>query len=383
MRPALLFLVIIAFTVSCNITYTGKFNPVSPPRNPAASLPEKTFESFWQTFEDQYAFFELHNVNWHASYDQYRPKVNAQTSDDSLFSILCTMIKPLQDEHVTIIFPRPTVLANLLNPARECTSPKPSRFLQEFPTKELREKFWTMVDQSLVKNGFDPVKTIGPKEDGEPLFHYTRSPTIGYIRFTRCNASLKTEDDPKLDAEVGMKVFDNILEELNDTERIILDIRLNEGGNDEFSFALAGRFTDKKVPGLIKQSRTGGYEEFGSPANWNIEPQGKPYTKPVFVFTNDQSCSAADVFPLLMKALPQTRIVGEPSMGIFSDMYGFQLPNGWFASLSNERYSSPDMQCYEGKGVPVDVEIKNTRNDLVTLDDPVLDYVLKNSKQKD
>jgi carboxyl-terminal processing protease len=367
---------LLVLTSSCKIIYTGGFQPASVTKNNPASLPEKTFEVFWQTFEDHYAFFELHNMDWHASYRQYRPQVNANTSDDRLFSILCQMVKPFRDEHVTIGIPPRSVSNYLIHGLTEYMSPKPSRFLQEFPDAAAHKKFWNMVDQSLVRHGFDKVKAVGPKEDGEPLFHYSRTKEIGYIRFTRCNASPKTEGDEKKDAAVAAAVFDSMLDTMRDTKRMIIDIRLNEGGNDEFSFALANRFTNKKVLGYRKQSRKGGYDEFGPLTDWYLEPVENPYTNPVTVLTNDQACSAADVFALIMKALPNTTLVGENTMGIFSDMYGFQLPNGWYASLSNERYYSGEMKCYEGVGVPVNVEIRNTKDDLMKRKDPVLEHVV-------
>lgn len=73
-----------------------------------------------------------------------------------------------------------------------------------------------------------------------------------------------------------------------------------------------------------------------------------------------------------MKELPNVTIVGENSRGIYSDMYGFELPNKWLVSLSHQRYYNAAMVCNEGSGTPVDIVVKNTREDLVTMSDPVL-----------
>ena len=64
--------------------------------------PEKNFEELWPTFNNRYPFFEVRNVNWKKQYETYRPNVASQTSDDELFGILCKMLEPLNDGHVSL-----------------------------------------------------------------------------------------------------------------------------------------------------------------------------------------------------------------------------------------------------------------------------------------
>ena len=80
---------------------------------------------------------------------------------------------------------------------------------------------------------------------------------------------------------------------------------------------------------------------------------------------------------MIMKELPQVKMIGTNTRGIYSDMYGFTLPNTWQISLSNQRYYNNKMICYEGKGTPVDIEIKNTNKDLLKMTDPVLETAIK------
>jgi len=127
------------------------------------------------------------------------------------------------------------------------------------------------------------------------------------------------------------------------------------------------------VLGHTKRVRKGGYEDFGSPEKWYIEPKGKKqFIVPVAVLTNDQTASAGDVFAMIMKALPDVKTIGENTLGIYSDMYGFELPNKWLASLSNQRYYAADGKCYEGSGTPVDKKVMNTKSDLQAGKDPVI-----------
>jgi len=276
------------------------------------------------------------------------------------------MLAPFQDNHINVIVPS----------VKQFKSVKPSQFQMEFYNDSLASSFWMMVDHTLTKNGFNAVKTIGPEFNGKKLFSYTTSKTYGYLRFNRCFAS--QDADNVQDAHMAGKLLDTIFADFKNAKTIIIDVRDNIGGNDEFAFEVAGRFVDKKVVGMHKKTRNGGYEDFSKAETWYIEPRGnykKKYS--VILLTNDKTVSAGDVFAMIMKELPKVTIIGTNTRGIYSDMYGFELPNKWLVSLSNQRYYTSKMVCYEATGTPVDIEIKNTRRDLIKMVDPVLSKALK------
>lgn len=100
------------------------------------------------------------------------------------------------------------------------------------------------------------------------------------------------------------------------------------------------------------------------------------------MLTNDKTVSAGDVFALIMRELPRTQLIGENTRGIYSDMYGFTLPNKWLISLSNQRYYDAKRVCYESTGTPVDVTVKNTRQDLGRKSDPVVMRALAELKKQ-
>jgi C-terminal processing protease CtpA/Prc len=73
-----------------------------------------------------------------------------------------------------------------------------------------------------------------------------------------------------------------------------------------------------------------------------------------------------------MKELPHVTIVGDHTNGIFSYTLDKRLPNGWRHCLSYQVYLSADMICYEGKGVPADIELLNKRADIEKGSDPLI-----------
>jgi carboxyl-terminal processing protease len=153
------------------------------PSDTTLSMPEKVFETFWQTFEDHYAFFKVRKIDWHKMYRKYRPRVNASTPNDSLFLLLSQMVWPFRDDHINIIIPD----------QRQFTAEKSSRFLREFPSDSMRQLFWHMVDTTLYQQGFAEIQRAGPEFHGRKLFEYSVANGYGYLRITRCLCPKDTE----------------------------------------------------------------------------------------------------------------------------------------------------------------------------------------------
>jgi C-terminal processing protease CtpA/Prc len=81
---------------------------------------------------------------------------------------------------------------------------------------------------------------------------------------------------------------------------------------------------------------------------------------------------AGEAFALAIKQLPQVTIIGDHTNGIFSYELERRLPNGWHYCLSYQKYFSADLVCYEGKGVPADIELFNSKSDIEAGTDPLI-----------
>ena len=324
----------------------------------ALSAPEKVFEELWGVFNERYAFFKLKEVDWKAQYRKHRPRVSAKTTDDELFRILSELLTPLEDGHVTL------AIKGKGKKKKEFCPEEPSDFEREFPSRKLQKKFWNMIAGTLKAAGFSEPKDLGG------IFSYCRNKDLGYLRIAEMEGPGKKALD---------RALDRILGELQDTRGIIIDIRDNPGGTDDFVYRVLKRFADKKRVGHYKKTKKGaGEDDFGELRTRHLEPGGAVrYKGYLMILTNDASYSAADVFAMLMADLPQATLIGDHTNGIFSDMLEKKLSNGWKYSLSHQRYYSSSRVCYEGKGVPVDVEVRNTRGDLEKGADPVVTRALE------
>jgi carboxyl-terminal processing protease len=326
--------------------------------------PEKNFEKLWKTFHNRYPFFELRNVDWKKQYDTYRPKVTRETSDDELFDIFCQMLDPLDDGHVEL-----KAKASGDREKRYFTpEPKPG-FWQEFTNRQIKQLFKT-TEKTLVANGFGQ-----PKETPAWMLHYCRSRAFGYIRILELEGVSKR----RLTA-----ALDKIARDFKDLDGIIIDIRNNPGGDDSTAITIINRFCDRKRVAFHRKTKIGpGDDDFTTLKTWHIEPQGDAqFTGPVVLLTCDSVFSGGEVFALAIRQLPDVTILGNHTNGIFSYQLEKKLPNGWRYCLSYQKYFSADMVCYEGKGVPVDIELFNKKADIKDGIDPLITRALKVLKSK-
>ena len=101
------------------------------------------------------------------------------------------------------------------------------------------------------------------------------------------------------------------------------------------------------------------------------------FVGPIVLLTSDSVFSGGEAFALAIRQLPYVTIVGDHTNGIFSYQLEKKLPNGWEYCLSYQVYLSADHVCYEGKGVPADIELLNTKADIARGVDPLIARALE------
>lgn len=316
--------------------------------------PEKNFESLWRTFHRRYPFFELRGVDWKRQYEIHRPRVTNQTTDKELFDILCEMLSPLNDGHVEL-------RAKLTGESKRrlfCPETKP-RFWREFTNRQINQLF-KITRKTLAATGFQK-----PQKSEAWILQYCRSQAYGYIRI------LELEGVKKRSLTAAL---DTIAQDFHDLNGMIIDVRNNPGGDDSTAITIINRFCDCKRVAFHRKTKIGpGDSDFTKLKTSHIEPQGDvQFTGPIVLLTCDSVFSGGEVFALAIRQLPHATIMGEHTNGIFSYQLEKRLPNGWEYCLSYQMYLSADMICYEGKGVPADVELVNKKSDIENGVDPLI-----------
>ncbi len=317
-----------------------------------AHNPETIFDELWWTFHNRYPFFQLRNVDWKKQYDLFRPRITKDTPDDELFDIFCEMLKPLNDGHVEL-------QGRIHGKKRSFVAEEPARFYREFSDRDIKRLF-KITDDTLVANGFST-----PQRTDAWMLRYCRSPGFGYMRI------LELEDVKKRKLTAAL---DQIAQDFADLDGFIIDVRDCPGGDDSTAISIINRFCDQKRTAFHRRTKIGpGDDEVSPLKTWHIEPDGKTqFTRPIVLLTCDSVFSGGECFALAIRQLPYVTTIGDRTNGIFSYQLEKRLPNGWEYCLSYQTYFSADMVCYEGQGVPVDIELLNKKADIESGVDPLI-----------
>ena len=318
---------------------------------PRSNDPELNFEVLWHTFDEHYAFFSERKVDWDAVYTEFRPQISRKTTKKKLRRIFREILQRLGDAHVTLQIDGDDVvwvdsrLADRL--LAECRKRRGRKCKFDDYLDERKKSF----EKTLRSRYFDDEFKTAFK--GEVIWGQIGKST-GYFRIDSMAGLVRGNHSSNDDLTALQAILDDVLEDLGDLPNMIVDVRLNGGGHDAVALAIASRFTDaRRIFGsksaFDKGRRTTQQDLVLEPAD------GRRYSGRVAVLTSSETASAAEVFVLAMRPLPQVTLVGEATMGIFSDELYRKLPNGWEVSLSNEIYRASDGALFEATGVPPDV----------------------------
>lgn len=330
-----------------DVTYSGKSD------NPVVN-----FEVLWNTFKENCSLFEVTSTNWDSIYTIYKPLVSDTTSNETLFGIFSQMLEPLNDGH-SYIYDKD---------GRQFYTPGPE-YIDLY--SEETEQFFENIVQRLDDQNYT---VLG---NNKILYGTINNSTIGYVNI-QAMAGYTDFENYEPDGIFIAKVMDQLVDEFTGCKAIIVDVRLNEGGDDLVSFEIASRFNDKTRLGYSRQYRYGGYTDYSELVSRNIEVNNKNFGgKPFIVLTSNQTLSAADAFAMIIKDIPSVTLLGEHTYGIFSDMLGKMLPNGWEFYLSNERYLSSEGINYEQKGIYPDIELALDSADFFNGTDNVLEKAIE------
>lgn len=343
------------------------WNPAVRLYSPLEPDPLLNFEAFCEVFAENYAFFDLHAVNWNQLCNAGRRRLSAAPDLNTLRAVIEEMITPLGDMHVYVSTPELKIRSAV-------ASRGPRRALQ---------KLFDLNEPQLSRH--DSIARIAPALAGTLLREYAGSmrgfrqsgngaiswgsltPQVGYLGllrmfgFAESQEACRANDLPHLLSKVGPflradmerldAILDEALDDLAHVERLIIDVRLNGGGFDRAGLLVASRLIERPQVVYIKKAKSP--EGFTAPQPIMLLPSNRRrFGKPVVVLVSALTVSAGEVFALTMRSLPNVTVLGERTQGILSDNLFHQLPNGWEVSLSNEVYSSNDGECFEFVGVP-------------------------------
>ncbi len=332
--------------------------------------PEDDFNFFWNYFDEYYLNFELSGTNWAMLYEEFYPLAIAAENEAELFALLADMIEPLEDSHVYVglnpngedledaedfrnVSAKPTIIDKLAEEflTKEALTPPLSErqedALEEYQNERLDGIVATLkvpADDSTIKSAL-----------GSFLWYITDD-NMGYLLITDMSEFSDDDSDGQTDFELATQLMKVIMADLIRVDGLIIDIRLNQGGDDLVSHAIAKHFFTDEVLVYRKQarlndSRTPLRDVYIKPANT------LNFTGPIALLTSESTASAAEIFTLIMRERPNTTLIGEATAGSLSDVLEGRVSSPIFFGLSNEWYLTPNGTWFERQGIPVDIDV--------------------------
>ncbi|MCX4982407.1 S41 family peptidase [Streptomyces sp. NBC_00572] len=294
--------------------------------------PLTAFDVFWQTFEENYPFFADKGIDWQAVRDTYRPKVHEDTTKEELLALLDDMVAPLYDAHVSVSDGDRRSLPHF----RPGTTSRPD--LLDSRAKE-----------HIVRRDLGGTE---PQEFGNGRISYADLPDgQGYLRISGFAGYDRGDRTYAGQLAVLDRALDTVLtrERTASLQGLIIDLRVNGGGDDALGLHLAGRLTDTPYVAYRKRTRD------TPPQAVRVEPARHTprYTGPVAVLTADTTFSAGETFTQALIDRPgRTVRVGAPTQGVFSDVLERSLPNGMAFLLPNEEFLTRTGRTFDITGIP-------------------------------
>ena len=172
--------------------------------------------------------------------------------------------------------------------------------------------------------------------------------------------------------------FDAGLETFRSAPAIILDVRMNGGGNDALAFEIAGRFTPSPVIMGSVQFRNGpAHTAFGAPTQRTVPPRGAwHYGGTVIHLIGRRCASSNESFIAAMAQMPNVTLAGDQTAGATGNPGTFPLAGGWSYTMSRWIEYTASGQVIEDIGISPDVPVPSSAADFAQGRDPVLDWAL-------
>lgn len=297
----------------------------------------ENFEVLWNTMDQRYTFFEYKKINWDSIYEVYQPLAASSTNEKEFFDHMAAMLNTLKDGHV-----------NLRTPF-DISRYQP--YLDAAPNYSFE-----VLERNYLENYRITGFLLNQEIDG-----------VGYIHY-------RSFVNRILDSEL-----DEVISRFENLPGIIIDVRNNGGGNPENGLKMARRMITEPTHIYSYRTKVGpDKSELSELKKILLEPElDKPKFKGrIVVLTNRGVYSAGSYFAAYIRGIPNAILMGDKTGGGSGVPAGHDLPNGWYFNFSSTIGYTVDRINFEN-GVPVDIEVSATSEDLAKGKDPILERAIQ------
>lgn len=342
---------------------------------PTPNTPVDNFDVFTRTWAEHYISFDIKHTDWAKVVAANRPKVTSTTTPAELFDVFEAMIKPFGDAHTFIGAPDLKRQFHALRPGTDRIFKGGNQ--QEFRTKEM-PVLLGVTERAYVQ---------GPLREfcNGKIQYGNLDDTTGYLRIVSFSGYSKGDGFAG-----GMTALESALDAIFSDQQLkglVIDVRINFGGADPYGLAIASRLADNEYLAYTKEARADPVDRnrwtTGDPSI--VRPSSRPgFRGPVVELIGPMTISAGETFTqALMGRTPHVTRIGENTQGVFSDVLGRKLPNGWNFGLPNEVFRTPEGAIFDGPGIPPDIAVPVfASEDVVAGKDPGIAKALEILRKK-
>jgi hypothetical protein len=308
--------------------------------HPTADSPLGNFDVFTSTWAENYISFDLKKTNWNEVAAANRAKVSSSTTPEQLFDILEAMIKPFGDAHTRI---SALVIKRHFIGIRPGTDRVQNRNIKDV---------LAVTEHAYLK---EPLRDFC---NNQIQYGHLDAHT-GYLRILSFSRYAKPNE-----FAAGLAALEAALDTIfsdSALKALVIDVRINFGGDDPYGLAIASRLATSQYLAYTKEARADAFDHnrWTPPDRSIVTSSSRPGFKgPVVELTGPLTISAGETFTqALMGRTPHVTRIGENTQGVFSDVLGRRLPNGWTFGLPNEVYRTPQGTTFDGPGIPPDIAV--------------------------
>ena len=361
MLLVLLFCALLTFNfLSCSIAFAQN--------DLTAEQYEEDFDFLWKTFRTDYAYFDEKRTDWDRVNEIYRPAVRTISTKSEFVALLEKVLEELYDDHIhlnthtpsspNIVPSRTDVWAEWIDGRAIVTGIRPGfpagaaglrpgMEILRFNGMPIEDAVRKRMGRSIVQadddiKGWTLRRVLAGFRNQNRRFEFrdqgeTRRVSIPPEQF---DIAYRLQHQSKLDFQILddrigyvaingtlvdnglLKSFDDALEELSETDGLILDLRKVGGGNAGVVEGVIGRLIDREC--VYQQT----VPRKGEPFLSRVRPRGEwQYERPLVVLVNRWTGSAGEGLAISLDALDRATVVGTKMAGLEGSVLTMRMPN--------------------------------------------------------
>lgn len=307
------------------------------------------FEEYATLVQEKYAMLDSKGIQFQSLRDSLSATITNDLSEAELFQRLGVITQRLKDGH-----------SSLAQVTEDGNGPVVTfDILKGYPTGFDRGILFNNYVGAAVNPG---MQTLAGDEAPERAMWGTlpQDPGIGYLWIPTWNEEISEEE------------IETIFKDLSATRAMIVDQRLNQGGDPNLAVKFASYFINEPLYTGFERFKTGpGNSDFHD-SQITMEPADSDnrYLKPIVILTDRNVYSAGLTFTYSLSPLDRVTFIGQRSGGGSGGVADGYLANGWAWSLSVTEFIDHKNR-YLDDGLDPDIPVS------LDLSDPSKDEVLE------